>query len=286
MTTLAAESSSGHAAAESNRLTLERHGLPLRVGNRLMIIRHDQGSVWPKCIARTESGGRCLAELFAPLDFTYVQVTGYPGRICVWESKLPDECFLRQRCVSHVNSPHPDASEKEWNWFNPDVDADVFRSLAITWTDGSFDAPWDDCAWQEDDGCEADPHGAGGLIATADPPPPDSPASVVVSAAQTALYRWFDADDLLLYVGISDQLATRVGNHIKGSSWMDFAVRSTIERFPLRDLAAAAEEAAIKAEQPLFNHQHNDTPEARMRLVEYLVRHGRADLLAPAVSRG
>ena len=67
---------------------------------------------------------------------------------------------------------------------------------------------------------------------------------------------------------------------------MDFAVRSTIERFPSRDAALEAEETAIKAEHPLFNHQHNNTPEARRRLVEYLVSHGRFDLLAPAVSRG
>ena len=105
-------------------------------------------------------------------------------------------------------------------------------------------------------------------------------------ADDTALYRiWGDAD-LLLYIGISDRLRSRTGSHIAGSSWMDFAVRSTIERYPTRAVALDAEEAAIKAERPLFNHQHNDTPESRRALVEYLIKHDRLDLLAPAVSRG
>jgi predicted GIY-YIG superfamily endonuclease len=102
----------------------------------------------------------------------------------------------------------------------------------------------------------------------------------------TALYRWFDKEALLLYIGISDELAERVKGHIKASSWMEFAAASTIERHPTRYAALDAEEAAIKAEHPLFNHQHNDTPEARKRTVEYLIKHDRLDLLAPSISRG
>lgn len=67
---------------------------------------------------------------------------------------------------------------------------------------------------------------------------------------------------------------------------MEFAARSTVERFPSRRIALTTEEAAIKAEHPIFNHQHNDTPEARRRLVEYLIQRDRLDLLTPAVSRG
>lgn len=102
----------------------------------------------------------------------------------------------------------------------------------------------------------------------------------------TALYRWYDADDTLLYIGITNDPHVRQSAHAKKSSWADFAVRGTIERFPSRPEAEAAEKAAIEAERPLFNHVHNDTPEARARLVAYLIQHGRMDLLAPAVSRG
>jgi predicted GIY-YIG superfamily endonuclease len=102
----------------------------------------------------------------------------------------------------------------------------------------------------------------------------------------TALYRWWDEENLLLYVGISDELAARVKGHVRGSSWMDFAATSAIERHPTRTAALAAEEEAIKAEKPIFNKQHNSSPEAQQRLVEYLIKHNRLDLLAPAVSRG
>jgi len=108
----------------------------------------------------------------------------------------------------------------------------------------------------------------------------------VKDLCETPLYRWHDAAELLLYVGISGNLGERTKGHVKGSSWMEFVSSSRVERFPSRSQALEAERAAIKAERPLFNYQHNNTPEAKMRLVEYLVAHGRLDLLAPAVSRG
>lgn len=100
-----------------------------------------------------------------------------------------------------------------------------------------------------------------------------------------ALYRYYDDTDRLLYIGISDELTGRVSGHSKGSPWMDFAVRSTITRYPSRAKAAAAEVEAIKSEQPLFNLKHNNTPEARRRLFEYLVEHGRTDIPLPCISR-
>lgn len=101
-----------------------------------------------------------------------------------------------------------------------------------------------------------------------------------------ALYRWFDWDDRLLYVGITRDMATRQGSHALKSSWSRFSARCMVERAPTRAVIEAMEYSAIKSEKPLFNHTHNDTPEARQRLVAYLVEHGHLDLLAPAVSRG
>ncbi len=102
----------------------------------------------------------------------------------------------------------------------------------------------------------------------------------------TALYRYFDAQGRLLYVGISEHLRTRTLAHVRASSWMDFAVRSTIERYPNRGEAEAAERSAIEAGLPLFNSVYNDDPAAIRRLVDYLIEHGRTDLLVAAVSRG
>lgn len=101
-----------------------------------------------------------------------------------------------------------------------------------------------------------------------------------------ALYRWYDADGLLLYIGITEDLAGRTSSHERKSSWAAFAVRRTVTYLPDRASAETAERFAIYDECPLFNHQHNDTPEARQRLVNYLIKHGRTDLLAPNVSRG
>lgn len=102
----------------------------------------------------------------------------------------------------------------------------------------------------------------------------------------TFLYRFFDADDVLLYVGITDNLSERTFNHAMSSSWMDFAVRSTIERYKTRREAEKTEVEAIRSERPLFNVAHNDDPGAERRLVDYLIEHDRRDLLRVAVSRG
>jgi len=108
---------------------------------------------------------------------------------------------------------------------------------------------------------------------------------VAAPPRMTALYRWYDDADRLLYVGISRGLPGRVADHVGGSSWMEFAGRAAIARYPSHEEALQAETAAIKAERPLFNRKHNDTPEAQFRLVEYLVEHKRADLLAPVLRR-
>jgi predicted GIY-YIG superfamily endonuclease len=105
---------------------------------------------------------------------------------------------------------------------------------------------------------------------------------LVQQPGPTRLYRWYDADDRLLYVGVTVNLADRQNSHAKRSSWAVFAARSTVETFATRDLAEAAEAEAIEVERPLFNSVHNDTPEARQRLVVYLLEKDRLDLLAPA----
>jgi hypothetical protein len=69
----------------------------------------------------------------------------------------------------------------------------------------------------------------------------------------TTLYRFYDADDRLLYVGITEHLAHRTRDHRHGALWWDDAVRSTLERFPSRPEAKSAESRAILTEDPLHN---------------------------------
>ena len=74
---------------------------------------------------------------------------------------------------------------------------------------------------------------------------------------KTALYRIWGKDDQLLYVGISKSALGRLGQHLTEKTWSADIANVTIETFPTRELAAAAEVAAIKAEKPLHNVVHN-----------------------------
>jgi hypothetical protein len=80
------------------------------------------------------------------------------------------------------------------------------------------------------------------------------------SPERTALYRYFDAADVLLYVGISNDPDFRAKAHLYESrrdSWPKRAVRRTDEWHDSRDPALAAEKMAIEAEKPLYNGTHN-----------------------------
>ena len=68
----------------------------------------------------------------------------------------------------------------------------------------------------------------------------------------TALYRFFDSDNRLLYVGISFQLGMRMSRHRNSRRWREIA-RIELTWHENRTAAAAAEDAAIKTESPLWN---------------------------------
>lgn len=66
-----------------------------------------------------------------------------------------------------------------------------------------------------------------------------------------ALYRHFDADGALLYVGITDNPSRRLAEHIKADNWKIAEVK--VEWFDSRACALQAECAAIRVEQPRHN---------------------------------
>jgi hypothetical protein len=68
------------------------------------------------------------------------------------------------------------------------------------------------------------------------------------------LYRHFDKDGNLLYVGISWTAIGRLMNgHRHGAHWFDRITRVEIEHFDSRTKALAAEKLALKNERPAFN---------------------------------
>lgn len=79
---------------------------------------------------------------------------------------------------------------------------------------------------------------------------------------RTAVYRFYDAVDQLLYVGITSDAKARWRQHAKEKEWWPQVAHKRITWFASREEAAAAERLAIVAEAPRFNIDMN-TPEFR-----------------------
>lgn len=77
------------------------------------------------------------------------------------------------------------------------------------------------------------------------------------------LYRLFAADGTLLYIGVTEDVAHRVYMHRQTTvctGWLTIWTRydhHTSEAYPTKLAAREAERAAIFAEAPLVNRQHN-----------------------------
>lgn len=69
-----------------------------------------------------------------------------------------------------------------------------------------------------------------------------------------SLYRHFDKDGNLFYIGISLSAIQRLSQH-RRSRWFDEIASIKIEKFKSRQDAARAEMIAIRTERPIFNIQ-------------------------------
>ena len=69
------------------------------------------------------------------------------------------------------------------------------------------------------------------------------------------LYRHFDKDGVLLYVGVSGRLMRRLKEHHQNASWFSRIARVDVEHYPDRQSVLKAEIEAIQREKPLFNKQ-------------------------------
>lgn len=74
----------------------------------------------------------------------------------------------------------------------------------------------------------------------------------------TAVYRLYDADGVLLYVGVTDEPKTRFKTHAGTKSWWPSVYSRRIEWHQDRAAAETAERTAIREEYPLWNR--DDSP--------------------------
>lgn len=100
---------------------------------------------------------------------------------------------------------------------------------------------------------------------------------------ETALYRHFDKDGRLLYVGISLNAVARLAQHRGVAHWFRSIARIEIEWHPTREDACAAEIEAIREELPMHNVIHAWSPELAALLDGHPLRHmvGRNGSLLP-----
>ena len=79
---------------------------------------------------------------------------------------------------------------------------------------------------------------------------------VLADSREPTVYRFWDADDVLLYVGCSEDVLTRFEQHSRSGSpsrfWWPRQVRHSLTTYPTRVEALAAERKAIASEKPLF----------------------------------
>lgn len=75
-----------------------------------------------------------------------------------------------------------------------------------------------------------------------------------------ALYRHYDSNFELLYVGITDVLSRRTSEHEAGADWFESVTRTTVEYFTSRDRALRGERLAIAMERPIHNVRRDTGP--------------------------
>jgi excinuclease UvrABC nuclease subunit len=70
------------------------------------------------------------------------------------------------------------------------------------------------------------------------------------------LYRHFDCNGTLLYIGISLSAISRTAVHIKTCEWAERIANISVHPYGTREEALEAEKIAITNEKPVFNIQH------------------------------
>jgi excinuclease UvrABC nuclease subunit len=68
-----------------------------------------------------------------------------------------------------------------------------------------------------------------------------------------SVYRYFDKDGVLLYIGMSLNAVRRLWQHLGDKSWANEVRRIDVQIFPEREIALQSERTAIQNEHPRYN---------------------------------
>lgn len=90
--------------------------------------------------------------------------------------------------------------------------------------------------------------------------------STVHTGAATSLYRYFDSDGELLYIGITAQ-GPRRGEQHRSKVWWPLVKSSAVEHFPDRATALAEEAREIRYWRPPYNTHHRPSGPPRRRRI-------------------
>jgi hypothetical protein len=85
---------------------------------------------------------------------------------------------------------------------------------------------------------------------------PRMPRRVPLGPGVQHLYRHFDADGRLLYVGVSLSAIGRLAEHKQGAEWFWLIARVEVTAYANRRTVLKAERIAIQREKPLHNIRH------------------------------
>ena len=70
---------------------------------------------------------------------------------------------------------------------------------------------------------------------------------------RAVMYRFYDADGRLLYVGATTDLIRRTSEHRQSAWWFQLIAKTRLQVFPDLAAAKAAESVAIQEEEPIAN---------------------------------
>lgn len=81
--------------------------------------------------------------------------------------------------------------------------------------------------------------------------------SLLITEPLQYVYLMYDADNVLLYVGITDNIKRRLRGHYKDKHWIDDVVRVSYETYDTREDAKFMERRFICLYRPKYNIHYN-----------------------------